>query len=147
MEYFAKIDEPKKLRLSLMKAARESIVMISTLEEVEMIRQRKTELMEEVKEDFKNIEEFCKEMSNRLGDEATRKEMIESFKQMMKEEEKADAKAMKLTPKASPKEKEKEKPQEKPAPKLDMKVKTDVDRLEYTLKQIEQKISDLSKDV
>jgi hypothetical protein len=53
MEYFAKIDEPKKLRISLMLAAKESILACSILENIDQIRQTKLNLAAELREDFK----------------------------------------------------------------------------------------------
>ena len=53
MEYFAKIEEPKKLRVGLMLAAKESIMACSMLENIEEIRQKK--LKENVRWDLIKI--------------------------------------------------------------------------------------------
>ena len=141
MEYFAKIQEPKKLRLSLMKAARESIILVSLLEEIERLRETRAELMDAVKEDFKSMEESCNALLNLLGDEKSRQELINSFRETQKEEEREDAKAVRLSPRTH----SDIKARSKQTPVLDIKAKTEVDRLEYTLKQIEDKIASLSR--
>ena len=129
MEYFARIQEPKKLRLSMMKTARESIVMMALIEEVEIIREQKLELIDSLKEDFDCITKFYGDMANLMGDEKTRSEIIKT--------------AAKEDVPSKPRTKAKVSEQ-KEAHSLE-KSKTDVDRLEYTLKQIEDRIAQLSE--
>jgi hypothetical protein len=157
MEYFAKIDEPKKLRIGLMTAAKESIIACSILENIEDIRQKKLNLTAELREDFRDASISCKELSELISDEKTRKAILDSFNEFHKKElaaqniQAAMTKANgNSTPKAAPVPKAKQhevkytKEEDEPLP-MDVKKKTDVDRLEYTLSQIEQKLADLNK--
>jgi hypothetical protein len=148
MEYFAKIDEQKKLRINLMLAAKESILAFSTLEQLEDIRQRKINLIAELKEDFKDASASCKALSELISDEKTRKAILDSYKTLKLKESHLKVPPV-VAPKSKTKEikeaKAKETDAEEPLP-IAVKKKTDVDRLEYTLSMIEQKLADLSKE-
>lgn len=135
MEYFAKISEPRKLRLSMMTCAKESIIMISLLEEIEAIRQKKTELFDETREDLRACSELMTRMNEFIGDEKTRMEVLNSYTASEKSEPHKTAK-----PQAKVSE------SKNSAASYDgIKEKTEVDRLEYTLRQIEERIAKLSK--
>ncbi len=150
MEYFAKIDEPKKLRISLMLAAKESILACSILENIDQIRQTKLNLAAELREDFKEASASCKALSDLISDEKTRKAILDSFNEMRKKALEQQKQAMtppKLdaVPKQQlPKAQKSKTEQDEPLP-IDVKKKTDIDRLEYTLSQIEQKLAELNK--
>jgi hypothetical protein len=153
MEYFKKIEEPKKLRISLMIAARDSILVTSMLENFSNIKKEKSELILSLKDDFKEINGLCKQLSNLIADDKTRKEIIESLKVVKAKE---DPKIVdKLPPSfkvkteikqpsvfSVPKDKY---PDVKLPAKEEPKGKTEVDRLEYTLSQIEKKLADLTR--
>jgi hypothetical protein len=145
MEYFAKIQEPKKLRLSMMQTAKESILMTSLLGDIEAIKVQKTDLMNEIKDDFKQIDEFCKFMSGIIADEKTRTEIIESAKTFQPKEHTKIKLEVPLPKVHEHKSHHVEVEKDLPKITVNQKSKTEVDRLEYTLSQIEKKIADLSK--
>jgi siroheme synthase (precorrin-2 oxidase/ferrochelatase) len=139
MEYFAKIEEPRKLRISLMTAAKESILAISSLEKIEDIRKRKSDMMAELKNDFSDTSLYCKALADLIADEKTRREILDSIKSIMAEADAEEKKALKAKALAAKQTAE----VEKPVPAAEKK--TEVDRLEYTLARIEQKLAELSK--
>jgi hypothetical protein len=165
MEYFAKITEPKKLRINFMLAAKGSIICLSIMKNIEEIRRKKLDMIAELKEDFKDTSVYCKALSDLISDEKTRNAILESFNEFRKKElAKQDAppafpKAKPLIPvkpqpvkaipaKAQPVKSKPVEILEVPAEEpliSPVKKQTDVDRLEYTLSQIEQKLADLSK--
>lgn len=156
MEYFAKIDEPKKLRISLMIAAKESIIAYSNLERLEDIRQRKLNLLAGMREDFKDASAACKALSELVSDEKTRRSILEAYKELREKETKEIAKTQKfIAQKGSPRslpaaakikaQEAKVKAEEEPLP-MPVKKKTDMDRLDYTLSMIEQKLADLTRE-
>jgi hypothetical protein len=149
MEFYAKIDEPRKLRINFMLAARESIIAFSRLEQLEEIRRRKVNLIGAMKEDFRDAAVACKALSELVSDEKTRKTILEAYKALKAQE------AKELAPKPAVKAPLKpvkvkhavlaEKAIEEPL-QIEVKKKTDMDRLEYTLNMIEQKLSELQKE-
>lgn len=140
MEYFTKIEDPKKLRISLMTAARDSIIVLSMLDSFTEIREQKTELMADLKDDFKEMSILCKQLSEMVSDEKTRKDILENAKNLRIKEE-----PPKSYSKPGQKEVFKHTPFYPQTKTPEVKSKTEVDRLEYTLSQIEQKLADLNK--
>lgn len=147
MEYFTKIQEPKKLRISMMTAARDSVIIISMLESFTEIRKQKSELVISLKDDFKEMNNLCKQLSEFIADEKTRREALETVRIQAKEETlKPQSKTIKNSKIGVQKtELPKIQTEEEVMPRFTPKQKTEADRLEYTLAQIEQKLADLQK--
>jgi hypothetical protein len=148
MEFYAKIDEPRKLRINFMLAAKESIIAFSRLEQLEEIRRRKVNLIGAMKEDFRDAAVACKALSELVSDEKTRKTILEAYKALKAQEAKEIApKPAVKAPLKPPKPKHAVAAEKAEEPlQIEVKKKTDMDRLEYTLGMIEQKLSELQKD-
>ncbi|MGV8163131.1 MAG: hypothetical protein ACP5N2_07405 [Candidatus Nanoarchaeia archaeon] len=157
MEYFTKIKEPKKLRVSMMTAARDSVIIISMLESFSETRKEKALIVSSLREDFKEMNSLCRQLSELIADEKTRREVLDAVKINIKahKEEIQKKEVQKIPPKVEIKV-PKPAPVKKELPKIQTeeevmpqrilpKEKTEVDRLEYTLSQIEQKLSDLQR--
>jgi hypothetical protein len=181
MDYFIKIDDPKGLRVALMSAARDSIIMQTTLEELQLIRKNKLALLNYAKEDFRQITSLCKKLSETIADDKYRKEILDLIKAredtahtyktetktqtkskidalpVLKEEtmprikKPATAVIQKRSNKANNNTLPEIREENLPAiampikPQMQVQTKTEVDRLEYTLSQIEKKLADLQK--
>ncbi|MGV8168428.1 MAG: hypothetical protein ACP5N3_00055 [Candidatus Nanoarchaeia archaeon] len=142
MDYFIKIAEPKKLRIGLMSTARDSVIMISALESFVEIRKQKTDVILDLNNDFKELQVLCRQLSELVADEKTRKEALESYRPAVKADTsvKTNAKPLK---KGAKDVFVSTVPEKTSAP--DINRKTEADRLEYTLAQIEQKLASLQK--
>jgi hypothetical protein len=159
MEYFTKIKEPRRLRVALMTAAKDTVVTVAMLEHFTELRAQKTSLIASLRDDFKEMSQLCKTLAELIADEKTRREILaavdapktraeapafaplaqETVTAPVVEKDKKGKKGKGKGKKAEPESEPEPMPAELP------KRSTEVDRLEYTLNQIEQKLSDLQK--
>ncbi|MFA6073593.1 MAG: hypothetical protein WC758_05755 [Candidatus Woesearchaeota archaeon] len=145
MEYFTKINEPRKLRISLMTAAKESVVLLSMLEDLYELRRTKIEVVKSIKDDFKELNILCSQLANLVADEKTRKEVLEAIKLSASSKDVPSKKSEVLKLPTEKKDSIKNVKNTSDEVKVsEIKKKTEVDRLEYTLSQIEQKLADLN---
>ena len=84
MDYFIRIEDPKSLRVALMSTARDALLMQMTLEELQAIRKEKLAMLNCAKEDFRQITNMCKKLSETIADDKVKREILNSLK--LKEE-------------------------------------------------------------
>lgn len=149
MGYFARIGKPKELRINILEASKETVICLVKEKELMSIRAQKQKVIEDVQKDIYTIQSY----SRRIEQLFPYKELKE---EALKEKKERDAK---LPPLQTPELKEiptkKEtikttppKPLKKELSKelkLDPHRNADLDRLEYTLKNIEKKIAELNQ--
>jgi hypothetical protein len=167
MEYFVRIEEPKKLRVALMSAARDVVLMQTALGELQALRKEKSSVVSAAKDDFRQITSMCRKLSETIADEKARREILNSLRPREPEhaavfrreapplKERQMRPAQKAAQKRSndmlPEITENDLPMVSRGIKMpDLKMsgseaKTEVDRLGYTLAQIEKKLAELNK--
>ncbi len=156
MSFYTKISDPKGLRISILEAAKETLTCMAQHKTVISIREEKQQLIHELKEDLIEISKLCTTLEEYLPHKELKKEAEKEEKERKKQEsadltllqEKRIQQKLREMQKEEPQRPKAAKPiQQKPAPKptpTKMPSLTDVDRLEYTLKKIEQKLADLN---
>lgn len=123
--YFSRINNPNQLRKEVLLATKESIILLSRQKKSEDIKIKKGQLCEEINSTLNEIHKQIKNLDEILPNKELKKEPLITKKQQVKKEiEKPKLKKFL--------------PQESKEQQI-----TDLDRLDYTLKKIEEKLSRL----
>jgi hypothetical protein len=154
MTYFAKIGAPKELRISILEAARETLVCMALHKKINHLSDEKKRLISEAKEELRQVSEICAQLEEYFPHKDLKKEAEKEEAERRKEEyaerslldeKKLDEKIRRMR-KDAEKEKEIRQKQKVQKPKEpDLPSLTDVDRLEYTLQKIEKKLAELNQ--
>jgi len=172
MTYFAKINDPKKVRIALLEASRETLILLRQQKLFLQNKDQKTKLIDSLKKDLKDITDMArrfeellpnKEIRQEILDERARlkaeiKELQKSTNEKIKRKQSDDARQLKVLDAAAKVSKSRKKVvsqpkvEEKPpvsaseaVSDLGVSPVTDLDRLEYTLSKIESKINELKE--
>jgi hypothetical protein len=128
--YFSKISNPKQLRVSLLQAAKEPLILLSMQKELAELRANKKRIVSELESELAGLLNSIKKLDNILPEKELKKELYES------KEEKVDAIQI-LTRKQTVKKSDVAVSSEKQM--------SEMDRIEYTLRKIESKLAELDK--
>jgi len=130
MEYFSRISDTKNLRIRMMTVARDGILLLTKLEDFNALRARKLELINSLKTEIQDLEDFSKRLELLMADPELREEIEEEYSFELKEKQhEDDRKKMSASfAKAEPQ----------------VSKTTDVDRLQYTLDKLEKKLMELN---
>ncbi|PIN80719.1 hypothetical protein COV13_03115 [Candidatus Woesearchaeota archaeon CG10_big_fil_rev_8_21_14_0_10_32_9] len=131
MEYFSRISDTKNLRIRMMTVARDGILLLTRLEDFNALRAKKLELINSLKTEIKDLEDFSKRLELLMADPELREEIEEEYSFDLKEKQHEDGrkKMSASLAKAEPQKVSKT---------------TDVDRLQYTLDKLEKKLMELN---
>lgn len=141
--YFSKLSQPKELRKSILISAKESLLMLSKQKELESIKAAKDEKIDKLATVIKMINKQIKKLDTLMPNKELKKEPMKRKKHLhnsihhhIRKED-----LLSKTAKTKGKKSKSGKLQEIQAPKEP--TITDMDRLEYTLKKIEDKLASL----
>lgn len=162
MEYYYQIKEPSAFRYSVMNNVKECLLVHREQEKLELIRQAKKDLFKEIKDNVKEIKTLITKLDSIMMDDNIKKEIKLDLQKRAEEEKisqiqeaaleaiKAEAEVVEkpIVVKKEPPKKEKPKEEPKPAPKKEFSVSKsqETNSFEYTLDQIEKKLSELRSD-
>lgn len=132
MEYFSRISDTKNLRIRMMTVARDSILLLTKLEDFHQLRANKLNLINSLKEEIQALEDLSKRLELLMADPELREEIEEEYSFELKEKQhQEERKKIGATL---------EKTNQAPKPQKT----TDVDRLQYTLDKLERKLQELN---
>ena len=162
MEYYFQIKEPGAFRYRVMSGVRECLLVQREQEKLELIRQAKKDLFKEIKDNMKEIKTLVGKLDTFVADENIKKEikldlerkieeekayeLQEAVLESVEEEPEIVKKPVEVKKETAKKEKPKEevKPTPKKAPSVSKSFESDeTSSFEYTLDQIEKKLSEL----
>lgn len=159
MEYYFQIKEPSAFRYNVMTGVKECLLVQREQEKLELIRQAKKDLFKEIKDNIKEIKTLTSKLDSMMVDDELKKEIKQDLEKRAEEEKISEIQETVFEtveeepeiieePKATKKEPEKPKEEKKPAPKKKLFVSKPVESeetksFEYTLNQIEKKLSEL----
>jgi len=133
VSHYAKISDLKKTRIALLEAAKEPVVLLSQQKIFNDLKKQKYEKVSEIESEFNDLINIIKKLDRILPEKDLRIEAKKLKKVELEKELKAKTEETKKNKKSTTKKTSK--PASKPL--------TDVDRLEYTLSKIEQKLASL----
>lgn len=143
--YFSKLNNPKQLRKNILLGAKESLLMLSKQKQIEDLKAEKDQSIQDLSEIVQDINKEIKKLDAMLPNKELKKEAMKRIHHTHTEVHHRvhHAKTKKTTTKSSSTSKfSKSSISDVQAPK--QPTITDMDRLEYTLKKIEDKLASLN---
>jgi len=131
MTYFSRIENPKSLRKSILEAAKEVLVLEVKQKNFLELKDKRENLILQLDADLAELSTITKKLDDLLPEKQLKKELYKKTESKKKTSKKVRTK------------KQKAQPQKEGHGQPDHKI-TEMDRLEYTLKKIEDKIAQLS---
>ncbi len=155
MDYYYKLQKPNEFRYLIMSAVKESLLLQKEQEKLDLIRQAKKDLFEEIETNSKELETLISKLEIMLTDDDLKKEILKEIEQERDEQKKIELKKTnnyqetQVSKNTQTKKQEKSKSKEiletiKEKPK--QKENTEMNSFEYTLDKIEQKLAKLRED-
>ena len=149
MSFYSRINSPDEFRKALLTTAKTVILTQTDYEELKSIKQKKSELIKAMEKNMDSIGELGYELEKLLTNTNIKKKLDAKAPNSYNYYEEEDKTEIKPTPtpkpKASPKPKSKEIPQERTF-KQDNNELNELDRLEHTLRKIEERIANSKED-
>ncbi len=139
MNYFKKISKPKELRRNLLEGAKTSLLMVKNDRELAQLRDKKKLLLLELITDVQKIKELSSDLDEYLVNDELKKKIDDNTDIIKREISTPDEKEEESTIIRRPAREHKSVEKTVSQPQED----TELDRLEYTLSNIEKKLEAL----
>jgi len=130
MTFYSRIENPKSLRKSILEAAKEILIMEVKQKKFLELKDKRENLILQLDKDLARLSTITKKLDDLLPEKQLKKELYKKTKPEKKTPKKVTIKKQKAEPR--------QEVYKQPAQI------TEMDRLEYTLKKIEDKIAQLS---
>lgn len=131
MTFFSRIENPKALRKKILESAKESLIIELKQKNLLELKDKREELIALLDEDLAELSLITKKLDDLLPEKQLKKELYKKLAPERKTSKKTTTKKQKVESQSEV--------HKRPAQEI-----TEMDRLEYTLKKIEDKIAQLS---